>query len=41
VHQLETELYLVEQLFNPEDGWRVRIDVDAIELGKGGRHSRG
>jgi len=41
VYQLETKLYLVEQLFNPKDGWRVRIDVDAMELGKGGRHPRG
>jgi hypothetical protein len=38
-YQLEVKLSLVRLFFNPADGWRVTVDVDPMELGKGGQQS--
>jgi hypothetical protein len=33
--QLEVKRHLIESMFNPSDGWRVIVDIDAMELAKG------
>ncbi len=38
LYQLEVKRYLVEYRFNPANGWTVSVDVDAMELGHGGKH---
>ena len=35
MYQLEVKQYLVELMFNPSDGWKVTVDIDAMELAKG------
>jgi hypothetical protein len=41
VYQIEVKVGLVRYLFQPTAGWRVTVDVDAMERGKGGTHPRG
>ena len=41
MYQIEVKRYLVQQLFNPKDGWNVTVDLDAMELGKGDQQSQG
>ena len=38
MYQLEVKRYLVEHQFLPNRGWDVTVDIDAMELAKGGRH---
>jgi len=35
MYQLEVKYHLINNLFNPKDGWDVLIDIDAMERGKG------
>jgi hypothetical protein len=35
MYQLEVKRYLIELMFNPSDGWKVSVDIDAMELAKG------
>lgn len=35
--QIELKLHLVEKLFNPASGWSVTVDIDAMEMAKGGQ----
>lgn len=41
MYQLEIKRALVEYLFRPVDGWKVAIDVDAMERCRGGVHPEG
>jgi hypothetical protein len=41
VYQLEVKQWLVAYRFPPSDGWRVRVDIDAMERAKGGQHTPG
>ena len=41
MYQLEVKRYLVEHQFPPNRGWDVTIDIDAMELAKGGSHPLG
>ena len=41
MYQLEVKRYLVEHQFPPNRGWDVTVDIDAMELAKGGRHPPG
>ena len=36
MYQIQVKEYLVRQAFPPSEGWSVWVDVDAMELGKGG-----
>ena len=38
VYQLEVKRWLVTYRFPPNEGWSVRVDVDAMERAKGGQH---
>jgi hypothetical protein len=38
MYQLEVKRYLIENKFNPSDGWAVTIDIDAMERAKGSQH---
>lgn len=38
LYQLEVKRYLVEHHFPPSQGWEVTVDVDPMELAKGGSH---
>ena len=38
MYQLEVKRYLVEHRCPPADGWEVTVDVDAMELARGGKH---
>lgn len=38
MYQLEVKRWLVEHRFHPKDGWRVQVDVDAMERANGGTH---
>lgn len=38
LYQLEVKRYLVEHQFPPSRGWKVAVDVDPMELAKGGNH---
>lgn len=40
MYQLEVKRWLVEYLFPPNDGWKVLVDVDAMERATGGTHAR-
>jgi hypothetical protein len=41
MYQIEVKRYLVEHHFHPKDGWSVTVDLDAMEMGKGGKHPQG
>jgi hypothetical protein len=41
LYQLEVKLHLVQLMFNPANGWRVTVDVDPMERGRGGTHPVG
>jgi hypothetical protein len=41
VYQLEVKQWLVAYRFPPSEGWRVRVDIDAMERAKGGQHKPG
>ena len=41
MYQLEVKRYLVEHQFPPNRGWDVTVDIDAMELAKGGCHPPG
>ncbi|MCH8877105.1 MAG: hypothetical protein IIA89_09850 [Chloroflexi bacterium] len=41
MYQIEVKAILVESLFNPKDGWTVIVDLDAMEMAKGGTHPEG
>lgn len=38
MYQLEVKRWLVEHRFLPRDGWKVRVDIDAMERANGGQH---
>lgn len=38
MYQLEVKYSLVAHRFPPQEGWKVLVDVDAMERGKGGSH---
>jgi hypothetical protein len=39
VYQLEVKRWLVAYRFPPGEGWRVRVDIDAMERANGGQHA--
>lgn len=39
MYQLEVKRWLVEHYFPPKCGWKVTVDVDAMERAKGGTHA--
>lgn len=39
MYQLEVKRWLVSHLFPPVKGWKVRVDVDAMERARGGTHT--
>lgn len=41
MYQLEVKRWLVFYCFPPSDGWKVQVDVDAMERAKGGQHKPG
>jgi hypothetical protein len=41
VYQLEVKRWLVAYRFPPTEGWRVHVDIDAMERAKGGQHKPG
>jgi hypothetical protein len=41
LYQLEVKQWLVSYRFPPSDGWRVCVDIDAMERAKGGQHKPG
>ena len=41
MYQLEVKRYLIELMFNPSDGWKVIVDIDAMELAKGPQQKDG
>ena len=41
MYQLEVKRYLIELMFNPSDGWRVTVDIDAMERAKGSQQKDG
>ncbi|CAB1065512.1 hypothetical protein D1BOALGB6SA_10309 [Olavius sp. associated proteobacterium Delta 1] len=38
MYQVEVKRYLIEHRFHPSDGWSVTVDLDAMEMGKGGQN---
>jgi hypothetical protein len=38
MYRLEVKRWLVAHRFPPSDGWRVQVDIDAMERAKGGMH---
>lgn len=38
MYQLEVKHWLVAHRFPPSDGWRVQVDIDAMERARGGQH---
>lgn len=38
VYQIEIKAQLVSKMFPPARGWRVTVDLDAMELARGGQH---
>jgi len=38
MYQLEVKRWLVQYFFPPSKGWKVCVDVDAMERAKGGKH---
>lgn len=41
LYQIEVKLFLVQRVFSPKAGWRVTVDVDGSEMGKGKQQPRG
>lgn len=41
MYQLEVKQWLVSYRFPPREGWRVCVDIDAMERAKGGQHKPG
>ena len=41
MYQLEVKRYLIELMFNPSDGWKVIVDIDAMERAKGPQRKDG
>lgn len=41
MYQLKVKQWLVAYRFPPSKGWRVRVDIDAMERAKGGQHKPG
>lgn len=41
MYQLEVKRWLVTYCFPPNDGWKVQVDVDAMERAQGGQHKPG
>ena len=39
MYQLEVKRWLVAHRFPPSEGWRLRVDIDAMELAHGGQHT--
>lgn len=39
MYQLEVKRWLVEYNFPPSDGWKVTVDIDAMERANGGQHN--
>lgn len=35
MYQIEVKRHLIEKRFHPENGWKVTVDIDAMEMGKG------
>ncbi len=38
MYQVEVKRYLIEHRFHPENGWNVTVDLDPMEMGKGGQN---
>lgn len=38
MYQLEVKRWLVQHRFQPAEGWKVRVDVDAMERGRGSQN---
>ena len=38
MYQLEVKRWLVEYRFPPSEGWKVYVDIDAMERANGGQH---
>lgn len=38
MYQLQVKRWLIAHLFQPIEGWRVTVDIDAMERGKGDQH---
>lgn len=38
MYQLEVKRWIVAHRFLPSEGWKVRVDIDAMERAKGGQH---
>lgn len=38
MYQLEVKRWLVKYSFPPTEGWKVTVDIDAMERGVGGQH---
>jgi hypothetical protein len=41
LYQIEVKLALVRGVFSPKAGWRVTVDIDGSEMGKGKQQPRG
>jgi hypothetical protein len=41
MYQIEVKVQLVSRMFPPAQGWRVTVDLDAMELARGGQHPAG
>ena len=41
IYQIEVKRYLVKHLFLPSDGWKVVVDIDAMERGISGQQPPG
>ena len=41
MYQVEVKRYLIQQKFPTNQGWKVTVDLDAMELGKGDQHPKG
>ncbi len=41
LYQIEVKLALVRSVFSPKAGWRVTVDIDGSEMGKGKQQPRG
>jgi hypothetical protein len=41
LYQVEVKLALVRRVFSPKAGWRVTVDIDGSEMGKGKQQPQG
>jgi hypothetical protein len=39
MHQIEVKRHLIEKRFHPDQGWDVTVDLDVMELGRGGQNT--